>query len=237
MRLSPLAAFATFFFVQNLPRGLLLSVIPLQTYALLGDAQVTSLLLFAVSGGGILAALTLPLLIRRIGLFPAYLISCAAMLLSLALMMIGQVWVFTLGLFSHVFAVAAAEVTLSIYVLGRVPRAQITRFEPLRVFFNVSALTVGPFLGVYLESQVFHQLPFISSMLLMVIALAWFRALGLHHLVVDLDATAVVHDRNIRDARSRVASPVAIKLPQADSRVRPGLGRHHGRHQRQYTGR
>ena len=187
MRLSPLAAFATFFFVQNLPRGLLLSVIPLQAYALLGDAQVTSLLLFAVSGGGILAALTLPLLIRRIGLFPAYLISCAAMLLSLALMMIGQVWVFTLGLFSHVFAVAAAEVTLSIYVMGRVPRTQMTRFEPLRVFATVSALTVGPFLGVYLGNELLRSLPYLCGMLFMLVAVGWFRALGLQTITLPDD--------------------------------------------------
>ena len=181
MTLEPHTRFALFFFIQNMPRGMLLSVIPLQAYALMGSAQDASLLLFAVSGAGILAALALPVLIRRIGLYPAYLLSCATMLLSAALMMVEQAGIFAAGLFCHVFAIAAAEVTLSIYVLGRVPRARITRFEPLRVFFNVSALTIGPFLGVYLESQVFHQLPFVVSMVLMIAAVAWFRALGLQH--------------------------------------------------------
>lgn len=181
MKLEPLTRFALFFFIQNMPRGMLLSVIPLQAYALMGNAQDTSVLLFAVSIAGVLAALTLPVLIQRIGLYRAYLLSCGLMLLSAGLMMVEQLWIFSAGLFCHVFAIAAAEVTLSIYVLGRIPRAEITRFEPLRVFFNVSALTVGPFLGVYLESQVFHQLPFISSMLLMLAALAWFHLLGLQH--------------------------------------------------------
>ena len=158
---------------------MLLSVIPLQAYALMGNVQDTSLLLFAVSIGGIIAALTLPVLIRRIGLYPSYLFSCAMMLLSACLMMVEQLWFFSAGLFCHVFAIAAAEVTLSIYVMGRIPRAQITSFEPLRVFFNVSALTIGPFLGVYLQSQILHQLPFVSTIVFMLIALIWFRVLGL----------------------------------------------------------
>jgi MFS family permease len=184
LRLNPQNSFAAFFLIQNLPRGMLLTVIPLQAYALMGNAQDTSVLLFAVSVGGIIAALTLPVLIRRIGLYPAYLFSCVMMILSAALMMVDQIWFFASGLFCHVFAIAAAEVTLSIYVMGRIPRAQMTSFEPLRVFFNVSALTLGPFLGVYLESQVLHQLPFISTIVFMLIAVVWFRALGLQHTTI-----------------------------------------------------
>ena len=157
---------------------MLLTVIPLQAYALMGNAQDTSVLLFAVSVGGIIAALTLPVLIRRIGLYPAYLFSCTMMILSAGLMMADQIWFFASGLFCHVFAIAAAEVTLSIYVMGRIPRAQMTSFEPLRVFFNVSALTLGPFLGVYLEIQVLHQLPFIYTIAFMLIAVVWFSGVG-----------------------------------------------------------
>ena len=181
MRSGSQNAFAAFYFIQNLPRGVLLSVIPLQAYALMGSAQDASLLLFAVSIGGIAAALALPILIRRIGVYPSYLCSCAMMVLSACLMMVEQAWVFSSGLFCHVFAVAAAEVTLSIYVMGRISRARMTSFEPLRVFFNVGALTVGPFLGVYLQSRVSYQLPFISCIAFMVIALLWFHALGLRH--------------------------------------------------------
>jgi MFS family permease len=215
VKIEPLTRFALFFFIQNLPRGMLLTVIPLQAYALMGNAQDTSLLLFAVSVGGILAALTLPLLIRRIGLYPAYLLSCALMLLSAALMMIEQIEIFAAGLFCHVFAIAAAEVTLSIYVLGRIPRTQITRFEPLRVFFNVTALTVGPFLGVYLESQVAHALPFVACMALMLTAAIWFRLLGLQHTRIPANRSPSVNPlkylpRYFGQARLRLAYGLAI---------------------------
>jgi hypothetical protein len=107
-------SFAAFFFLQNLPRGMLLTVIPLQAYALMGNAQDTGVLLFSVSAGGILATLTLPLLIRRVGLYPAYLLSSLAMVVAALPMMVEQTRVFPLGLFIHAFVIAAAEVTMSL---------------------------------------------------------------------------------------------------------------------------
>lgn len=188
----------------------MLTVIPLQAYALTGDARATSLLLFTVGVGGILAALALPVLIRRIGLYPAYLLSSAAMVLSAVLMAIELVWSFAFGLFLHAFAVAAAEVTLSLYVLGRIPRAQITRFEPLRVFYNVLALTIGPFLGVYLQSRIQHELPFIGCALFMLASVLVFRALGLQHTRLPLSRSTSANPlaylaRYLRQARLRLA--------------------------------
>ena len=210
LKLSPQHSFAAFFFLQNLPRGMLLTVIPLQAYDLMGNAQDTSTLLFAVAVGGILAALTLPAFIKRIGLYPSYLLSCAAMVVSAALMMSEQLWIFSAGLFCHAFAIAAAEVTLSLYVMGRIARSQMTSFEPLRVFANVSALTVGPFLGVYLESQILHQLPFISCIVFMLAAVLCFRWLGLQRTVIPASKSDSVNPlkylpRYLQQARLRLA--------------------------------
>ena len=210
LKLSPQHSFAAFFFLQNLPRGMLLTVIPLQAYALMGNAQDTSTLLFAVAIGGILAALTLPAIIKRIGLYPSYLLSCAAMVVSASLMMSEQLWIFAMGLFCHAFAIAAAEVTLSLYVMGRIARSQMTSFEPLRVFANVSALTVGPFLGVYFESQILHQLPFIICIVFMLVSVLGFRRLGLQRTVVPASKSDSVNPlkyllRYLQQARLRLA--------------------------------
>jgi MFS family permease len=210
LKLSPQHRFAAFFFLQNLPRGMLLTVIPLQAYALMGNAQDTSALLFAVAIGGILAALTLPAIMRRIGLYPSYLLSCVAMMVSAILMMSEQPWIFSSGLFCHAFAIAAAEVTLSLYVMGRIPRSQMTSFEPLRVFANVSALTVGPFMGVYLGSQIMHELPFISCIVFMLVSLVSFRWLGVQHTIVPASRSDSVNPikylpRYLKQARLRLA--------------------------------
>jgi len=177
-------SFAGFFLLQNLPRGMLLSVIPLQTLSLMGNVQDASTLLFAVSIGGILAALTLPAVIRRIGVYPAFLISCLAMVISAILMAIEQVWIFSIGLFCHAFAIASAEVTLTLYVLAKIRRNEMTSFEPLRVLFTVLALTAGPFLGVYFEARIFHELPFLLCGLLMLVAIACFRVLKLQEISI-----------------------------------------------------
>lgn len=215
MKLSPQNQFAAFFFLQNLPRGMLLTVIPLQAYAMMGNAQDTSLLLFTVSIGGILAALVLPQIIRRIGLYPAYLLSCATMVLSVILIAVEQVWVFSAGLFCHVFSIAAAEVTLSLYVMGRVARSQMTSFEPLRVFAVVLALTIGPFLGVYFEARVLHELPFIISAVVMIVSIFMFRRLGVHRTMVPASKSDSVNPlkyllRYLQQPRMRLAYGLAL---------------------------
>ena len=161
---------------------MLLSVIPLQALVLMENVRDTSTLLFMVAIGGIVAALGQPLIIKRIGVYRAYLCSCAVMILSAFLMSFEQVSIFSIGLFCHTFAIAAAEVTLTLLVLAKIPRNEITRFEPLRVLFTVLALTIGPFLGVYLQQRVMHELPYIIGVLGMLISIYVFHRLELHQL-------------------------------------------------------
>lgn len=189
---------------------MLLTVIPLQTYALMGNAQDTSVLLFSVSIGGILAALVLPQIIRRIGLYPAYLLSCVTMVVSAVLMAIEQVWFFAAGLFCHVFSIAAAEVTLTLYVMGRIARSQMTSFEPLRIFALVLALTIGPFLGVYFEARILHELPFIVCIVFMIASVFVFRLLDLQQTIVPASKSVSVNplkylSRYLQQPRLRLA--------------------------------
>ena len=184
MRSNKHLRFAGFFFLQNLSRGFLLTVIPIQALALMGDAQRTSTLLFAVSIGGILAALSLPIVIKKIGNYRAFLLASTTMFLSAVLLSSENVVVFSTGLFFHAFSIAAAEVTLTLYVLARIPRTELTSFEPLRMLFMVLALSIGPFLGVYFEDRIFHELPFIISGLIIFLAIAYFHLLGLHRVVL-----------------------------------------------------
>jgi ACDE family multidrug resistance protein len=176
--------FAGLFFVQTMSRGILLSVLPLQAYAILGDAQLTSTLFFAVAVGGILGSLFMPIIIRKIGNYRSFILSCAAMLLSAVLLSFDQVVYFSVGLFSHTFAIASVEVSLTLYVLARIPRRQMTRFEPMRIFSLVMALTIGPFLGVYLQEEYSPESPYIICAIFVLLGLAYFRWLGLHRVKV-----------------------------------------------------
>ncbi len=175
---------AGLFFVQSFSRGILLSIIPLQTLALTGNAQRTSTLLFAVSAGGILAALATPIIIQRIGNYLTFLLGCAALLVSVILLASGNIMFFSFGLFCHVFSIAATEVALTLYVLAKVPRRELTQFEPWRVFCTVLALCIGPFLGVYLQKTFFHVLPFAVSAIFVFLSIVCFQLLDLHRVEI-----------------------------------------------------
>ena len=166
--------FAGLFFVQTMSRGILLSVLPLQAFAILGNAQRTSTLFFLVSVGGILASLIMPWAIQRMGNYRAFLVGCAAMLFSAVLLVSERVVWFSMGLFFHTFSIAAIEVSLTLYVLALIPRREMTQFEPLRIVSLVLALTIGPFLGVYFQEKILHSLPYIICAVFAVLSIPLF---------------------------------------------------------------
>ena len=188
--------FGLFFFVQTLSRGLLLSVIPLQALDLMGNAQSASVLLFAASASGIVAALAMPMLVKGAGIYRTFLIAAIAMAISLVALASLNKWVFGAGLFVHVFAIAAAEVTLSLYVLALIPRRELLRFEPWRMLFSVLALTVGPFLGVWFKQEIDHMAPFAIGVLAVIGTLIYFHFLGLHR--IEEKRSTAAHTNPIR---------------------------------------
>ena len=193
MRINNHASFAGLFFVQTLSRGILLSVIPLQALSLLGDAQRISTLFFAVSIGGIFAALGMPIVIQRIGNYRSFLVGSMALLISAALLSVENPIYFSIGLFIHVFSIAAIEVSLTLYVLAQIPRRALTQFEPLRIFASVLALTIGPILGVFLEQRWSHNLPFQLSAIFAILGILYFRMLGMHRVDIPKSASSSVN--------------------------------------------
>jgi predicted MFS family arabinose efflux permease len=79
--------------------------------------------------------------------------------------------------------------------MQRIPRKELTRFEPKRVLSAVVALAIGPWLGVYLESRVTHWLPYGLTVGCALLTIAYFRLLGLHR------------DR-LRESQARSANPL-----------------------------
>ena len=173
-------AFAGLFFGLSLPRGVLLSVLPLRALDLLGDAQQVSVLFFVVSLVGITSALTQHLLIRILGSYHTFLIGIYSMALCTPLLAMEHPVGFVLGMFLHFFAIASIEVTSSLYVMHCVSRRELGRFEPLRVLAVVAALSIGPFLGVWLSEEVSATLPYAITAISALVTFIYFRSLGLH---------------------------------------------------------
>ncbi len=176
--------FAGLFFVQTLSRGILLSVIPLQVLVIMENAQRTSTLFFVVSIASILTALGMPKVISKIGNYRSFLCGSAAMFASALLLSFEEPYLFVAGLFLHFASVVSIEISFTLYVLARIPRRELTRFEPLRMFASVLALTIGPVLGVYMEQRLSHNAPFIFSAVFVVLSIIYFRMLGMHRVVI-----------------------------------------------------
>ncbi len=171
--------FAAVFFLTVSTRTVLVSVLPIITLEMLGNAVKVSLLYFVVSLGSILCSLFLPALILRIRtratfhLGAVVVVVCAGCLLSdsLPLFVFGMV---LFGVSNVIF-----EVTMNLYILHRIPRREVGLFEPKRVLFMVAAYTVGPTVGVYLYTRVDSWTPFALSAFIALLSVVYFRRLGL----------------------------------------------------------
>ena len=174
--------FAGFFFVCASARAVLLSVLPLKALSLMGNAQLVSVLFFMVSACGVAVSLSVPMILQRTGLHRCFLLSVFAMVASVVLLWTEAMWSFAAGMVLHVFGVTSMEVVLSLYIMQRIPRRQLPEFEPLRMVSAIVALSIGPWLGVYLQSRVADWLPYLIAIGGTVATLIYFRWLGLQQM-------------------------------------------------------
>ena len=76
---------AILFFIESVARTILLTVVPLQAFRILGDAQRVSLLYFAAGLVGLAGSLTIPWLVRRLRRRRVFNLGALAMALAAAL--------------------------------------------------------------------------------------------------------------------------------------------------------
>ena len=153
-------SFVVLFVLETFTRAILITVVPLQALRLLGDAQGVSIFYFSVSAVGLLGALAVPWLVRRLrrrwvtslGVF----LLCASAPLLASHTLTGLVC----GLVLHMIGAATLSICLNLYVLDHVRPKVLTRFEPLRMLFTGSAWMVAPVLGVYLGKYGAPWLPY-----------------------------------------------------------------------------
>ncbi len=171
--------FAILFSLATIGRTLLITLVPLQALTLLGDAQAVSVLYFAVSLANLCLSLSIPRLVRL--LRRRWVFSLGGLLLVAAPLMIalGTPAGLAVGLVLQVFGVACLEITLSLYLMDHIPRREMGRFEPQRLFYAAGVWAIGPWLGVYLKDQVGDWIPFAlaSAAACATLCLFWFLRL------------------------------------------------------------
>jgi len=173
------STFAVLFSLIVLPRSLLVTVIPLHAHALLGDAQKVSVLYFAVSLAGVCGSLAIPWLVHHLRRRWVFSMGAVSMIVAAALLGSSSLTGLVLGMVAQVFAVASLEITLNLYVMDHIPRREISRFEPRRVFMTAGVFALGPWVGVKMQTGIAEWVPFLAAALASATVLAWFWYLRL----------------------------------------------------------
>lgn len=173
------AAFVILYSLTGFTRALLITVIPLNAHAWLGDARMVSILFFAVSLGGLGASLSVPWLVHRIRRRNVFALGIALTILSCGLLAGGGGFGIAGGMLVNALAIAAMEIALNLYVMEHIPRRELGSFEPMRVFFAAGTWTVGPWLGVWLHVHVGPAVPFSATAALALGTMIYFQYLRL----------------------------------------------------------
>ncbi|RPI46200.1 MAG: hypothetical protein EHM67_01465, partial [Hyphomicrobiaceae bacterium] len=146
--------FVFLFTCDAFSRSILITLVPLQVYALFGAAQVVSVVYSMVAFIGLMASLTVPIALHRIRRRWVLTIGASFQMMSALLLAVGTTASLLAGLCLQARAMAMLDVVINLYLLDHVPRRRLSHFEPRRLLFAGSAFAVGPWAGVYLHRNV-----------------------------------------------------------------------------------
>jgi MFS family permease len=166
--------FAIMFTLESLARATLATVIPLQAYAILKDARDVSALYFGVGVIGLVGSFTIPLLIRRFRRRWVYSMAAVLTIVAALLLATGTLAGQISGMLLRAFAVASANITLSLYIMDYIRKRDLVRTEPMRLMASAAAWTGGPTLGVWLYQEVGRGAPELVTICASLLLLGYF---------------------------------------------------------------
>ena len=68
-----------------------------------------------------------------------------------------------IGMVFQVFSITALEITLNLHLMEYIPRKEMGKFEPMRVFSAAGVWAVGSWLGIFLKTYFGEYAPFIRT--------------------------------------------------------------------------
>ena len=175
-------AFLGLFLVPSVVQSILLTVVPLEALRLLGTARAVTLLYVAAGLAAVMARLSIPLLVQLIRRRLVLSLGATMLIVGTSLLTSGGVSAFACGLALNSFAFACIEITSNLYLLDHIPRQELPRFEPARIFACAGPVTFGPWLGVYLQQRIAFGAPFALAAIAAVLLLILFWWLRLAEL-------------------------------------------------------
>jgi MFS family permease len=207
--------FASLFVLSGTAQTIIMSVLPVRALEIIGSPGAVSLAYVGVGVAAFGGRFAIPALIGRIGRLGLATTAAAGLAIGAVLLQTGTVAGLLVGLAANVFMVACFEVILSLYVLDNIPRGELGRFEPRRIFFAATPYTFGPWLGIYLDLHVAPWVPFViavaaAGVLCVAIRAARLREGPLHGVVRPPTSPLRYVGRFFRQPRLRLAWGLAI---------------------------
>jgi len=179
---------AALFLMDSIARALLAPVIPLEALRLFGSERNASLMVAAAGIMGVVATFAIPALVQRWRPRRVYLGAIALLIIAPAAMAADGLVGFSAGWFLRSVAAASLLTLLNLYISAFVPKKQLAKSEPLRVFASAAAWVVGPWVGVRLYT--------IDPMLVFGISGACAAGLFVFFLWLGLEAPTGIASRN-----------------------------------------
>jgi len=147
------STFALLYALESAARALVASVIPIQAYELLQSEQRVSVLYTVTSFVALSATLLMPLLIERLARRWVYTLGAGLLMLAAVafstLTLPGQM----LGMASRSIGAGALAITLNLYIMDHIRKAEFVRVESLRMAWSMLGWTAGPAVGVFLYTR------------------------------------------------------------------------------------
>ena len=188
-------AFALLFALESLTRAVLTALLPLEAFRILGTAQAVSTLFFLGSISGLCGSFLVPWLVRHSSRRLVYSLGVLLLISATAAFALGTtedapVWLVA-GLACRVLGVVTLTICLNLYIMDVIAKHDLSRSEPMRMFYSAAAWIGGPTLGIWLAQAASPLASYLLSFLAGAALLAFFWYLRL----VDPPSIAVVPGR------------------------------------------
>lgn len=172
--------FGILFLLESLCRSFNSSVLSIQAYDILGASQRVSVLGSVVSATVLCVTLFMPVLFGKMRRRWAYTIGCCLLIAgscALATFTLpGQI----AGTMLRNIGASITNVTLQLYILDHIKKADLTTSEPFRLAISTVSWVVGPFSGVWLYQNYGSVAPQMAAITAAFTLLGVFWYLRLH---------------------------------------------------------
>jgi MFS family permease len=171
--------FAGIHMLESAVRALTATIIPLQAYALLGEARLVSVIYLVISITSLLGGFVVPFAIKRFGRGKVYGFGATILIVFPLLLATQTISGQVAGMAGRALSSVCTVVAFQLYVMDYIAKKDLVRSEPLRFMMSALIWAISPAIGML----VYERLGAVEAMMLPmffgVLVLANFLRLGL----------------------------------------------------------